>query len=136
MTSKNAGFSGIEALELPGNQANPFAFHLKYVKAGVDTISATFSGNRSHEGYSGMLHGGIISALLDTVMANCLLTKSIKAVTGELNVRYLEPIATDATLTIKAWVEAALPPLYHLKATIRVNDKVVCKGKAKFMERD
>jgi len=130
ITTEQGSFQADKSLE------NPFSFNLRYEPADANGISATFSGDRKHEGYTGILHGGVISALLDTVMAHCLLAKSIRAVTGELNVRYLEPIATGTTLKIKAWVDAALPPLYHLKATIRVDDKVVCKGKAKFMQRD
>jgi acyl-coenzyme A thioesterase PaaI-like protein len=82
------------------------------------------------------MHGGVLSALLDTAMAQCLLHQDIEAVTGELVVRYLEQVDCDDTLSIKAWVAASLPPLYHLKSQIRIGDKVVCKGKAKFMQRE
>lgn len=136
MSYKEATVSGHENIRFENRPANPFAFNLQYVQTGTDAISTTFSGGSNHEGYTGILHGGVISALLDTVMAHCLLAKSIRAVTGELNVRYLEPIATGTTLKVKAWVEAALPPLYHLRATILVDDKIVCKGKAKFMQQD
>jgi len=136
MNSPEATSTHNEGTKPENRPANPFAFNLHYVQTGTDTISTTFSGGNNYEGYRGILHGGVISALLDTVMAHCLLAKSIRAVTGELNVRYLEPIATGTTLKVKAWVEAALPPLYHLKATILVDDKIVCKGKAKFMQQN
>jgi len=82
------------------------------------------------------MHGGVLSALLDTAMAQCLLHQDIEAVTGELNVRYLEQVDCDGTLDIKAWIDSSLPPLYHLKSHIRIGDKIVCKGKGRFMERD
>ena len=88
------------------------------------------------QGYDGIMHGGILSALLDTAMAHCLLHENIEAVTGELNVRFYDPVAFDSTMAIKAWIESSLPPLYHLKSQIKVNDKIVCKAKAKFMQRD
>ena len=81
------------------------------------------------------MHGGILSALLDTAMAQCLLHQDIEAVTGELNVRYLEQVDCDGTMDIKAWIDSSLPPLYHLRSEIRINDKIVCKAKARFMER-
>ncbi len=88
------------------------------------------------QGYDGIMHGGVLSALLDTAMAHCLLHEDIEAMTGELNVRFYDPVDCNSTLSIKAWIDSSLPPLYHLRSDIRINDKVVCKAKAKFMERD
>lgn len=81
------------------------------------------------------MHGGVLSALLDTAMANCLLHQNIEAVTGELNVRFLEQVDCNGTLEIRAWVDSSLPPLYHLKSQIRIGEKIVCRGKARFMQR-
>lgn len=81
------------------------------------------------------MHGGVLSALLDTAMAHCLLHQNIEAVTGELNVRYLEQVHCNDTLEISAWIDSSLPPLYHLRSTIRINDRVVCRAKARFMQR-
>jgi acyl-coenzyme A thioesterase PaaI-like protein len=116
--------------------SNPFGFGLTFHQPSADSLSATFTGRRKYEGYSGMLHGGVISALIDTVMAQWLLKNNIKAVTGELNVRFIKPIASNATLTVKTWIDSSLPPLYHLKATIHLGKTIVCKGKAKFMQQE
>lgn len=114
---------------------NPLSFGLNFKQDGAGAVSATFTGNSSLQGYSGIMHGGILSALLDTAMAQCLLHQDIEAVTGELNVRYLEQVDCDGTMDIKAWIDSSLPPLYHLRSEIRINDKIVCKAKARFMER-
>lgn len=94
-----------------------------------------FKGNETLQGYRGIMHGGVLSALLDTAMAHCLLNQNIEAVTGELNVRFFDPVDCNSILSIQAWVDSSLPPLYHLKSHITVNDQIVCKGKAKFMQR-
>ncbi|NOR25922.1 MAG: PaaI family thioesterase [Desulforhopalus sp.] len=114
---------------------NPLSFGLKFKKNGDGAVSTTFTGNRNLQGYTGVMHGGVLSALLDTAMAQCLLHQDIEAVTGELNVRYLEQVDCHGTLDIKAWIDSSLPPLYHLKSQIRVGNKIVCKGKARFMQR-
>ena len=44
------------------------------------------------EGYTGMVHGGIISTVLDEVMAWTLYRQGIWAVTGQLTTRYRKPI--------------------------------------------
>ena len=117
-------------------QDNPFSFGLKFTKSVDGVVSTTFTGNRNLQGYTGVMHGGVLSALLDTAMAQCLLHQDIEAVTGELTVRYLEQVDCDGTLDITAWIDSSLPPLYHVKAQIRVGEKIVCKGKARFMQRD
>jgi acyl-coenzyme A thioesterase PaaI-like protein len=115
---------------------NPLSFGLKFKKIGDGAVSTTFTGNSNLQGYTGVMHGGVLSALLDTAMAQCLLHQDIEAVTGELNVRYLEQVDCESTLDIKAWIDSSLPPLYHLKSQIRIGNKIVCKGKGRFMERE
>ncbi len=117
-------------------QDNPLSFGLKFKKNDDGAVSTTFTGNRNLQGYTGVMHGGVLSALLDTAMAQCLLHQNIEAVTGELTVRYLEQVDCDGTLDIKAWIDSSLPPLYHLKSQIRIGDKIVCKGKGRFMQRE
>jgi len=114
---------------------NPLSFGLKFQKNGEGAVSTTFTGNNSLQGHTGIMHGGVLSALLDTAMAQCLLHQDIEAVTGELNVRYLEQVDCGRTLGIRAWVESSLPPLYHVKSQIRIGNKIVCKAKARFMQR-
>lgn len=117
-------------------QDNPFSFGLKFKKNDDGGVSTTFTGNSNLQGYTGVMHGGVLSALLDTAMAQCLLHQDIEAVTGELTVRYLEQVDCDGILDIRAWIDSSLPPLYHVKAHIRIGEKIVCKGKARFMQRN
>jgi acyl-coenzyme A thioesterase PaaI-like protein len=44
------------------------------------------------EGYRGMVHGGIISTVLDEVMAWSLYRQGIWAVTGQLTTKYRKPV--------------------------------------------
>jgi acyl-coenzyme A thioesterase PaaI-like protein len=118
------------------SKENPLSFNLKFKKTDDGAVSTTFTGSKKLQGYTGIMHGGVLSALLDTAMAQCLLHQDIEAVTGELIVRYLAQVDCNDTLHITAWITASLPPLYHLKSQIRIGDKIVCKGKAKFMQRE
>jgi acyl-coenzyme A thioesterase PaaI-like protein len=115
---------------------NPFTLPLDFKKDGHGGVCTTFLGNTRLQGYDGILHGGVLSSLLDTAMAKCLLFQGIKALTGELNVRFLEPVPCEAELEIRARVKETLPPLYLLRAEICINGRVVCRGKGKFMQRN
>ena len=67
-------------------------------------VRATFIPAAHVEGYTGMVHGGIITTVLDEVMAWSLYRYGIWAVTGSLTTRYRMPIRigqpTQATGTI------------------------------------
>lgn len=114
---------------------NPLSFGLEFLADSNGKVATTFTGNATLQGYTGIMHGGVLSALLDTAMAHCLLHQNIEAVTGELNVRYLEQVHCDDTLEISAWIDSSLPPLYHLRSTISIRERVVCRAKARFMQR-
>ena len=55
-------------------------------------VRATFIPAAHVEGYTGMVHGGIITTVLDEVMAWSLYRHGIWAVTGSLTTRYRAPI--------------------------------------------
>ncbi len=55
-------------------------------------VSALFCPASRVEGYTGVVHGGIITTVLDEVMAWSLYRHDIWAVTGELTTRYRHPI--------------------------------------------
>ncbi len=117
-------------------QENPHSFGLKFEQDDEGAVHANFTGNNNLQGFEGFLHGGVLSAILDTAMAHCLMHQNIKAFTGELNVRYLEPVLCNSELEITAWIDSSLPPLYHLKSHIKVDGTIVCKGKARFMQKE
>lgn len=115
---------------------NPFSLGLTFKETAPQTVEATFTGNQHLQGYEGILHGGVISTLLDSAMAHCLLIQDIKGVTADLRVRFLHSIPCTSKLSIKAWVTCAVSSLYELKAEVTVDGTVMAKAKAKFMDRE
>ena len=53
-----------------------------------------------HQGYNGVVHGGILATLMDEVMANCLWLRGIPAVTAKMSLRYREPVPVGQRLLI------------------------------------
>ncbi len=115
---------------------NPFSLGLTFQPVGSNTVEAAFVGGPHLQGYEGILHGGVISAVLDSAMAHCLLVQDIKAVTGDLRVRFLHAIPCTSKVIIRAWLTCAVSSLYELKAEARVDGKLVARAKAKFMQKD
>ena len=99
------------------------------------SVQATFDCERAYEGYANVLHGGVVSALLDGAMTNCLFSHGHPGVTAELLVRFRHPVYTDATATVRAWIERCSPPLHVLKAEVVQNGQLKATGCGKFMEQ-
>src|SRR5438045_2078974 len=68
-----------------------------------DRIVTTFSGDERHQGFPGVLHGGIISTLLDETMGRTALFERAWVMTGRLEVRYRSPAPIGEPLTVSAW---------------------------------
>jgi len=99
------------------------------------SIEGKFPCHRLLQGYDGLVHGGVISAVLDSAMTNCLFAHGIVAVTGELTVRFLQPVLLIDVAAIRANIKASIPPLHRMEASMRQNGRIVARATARFMER-
>lgn len=113
--------------------ANPMGLALRYTAAPDGSVSATFLGNPTLEGYAGMLHGGVVAAVLDGAMTNCLFAQGIRALTGDLRVRYRSPVLAAEELTVCAWVESSWHDLFKLRADLTQAGKIKARAQGKFM---
>jgi len=85
------------------------------------------------EGYSGMVHGGIIATLLDSAMTHCLLHKGVSALTGRLSVRYLSPIPIGSVVKLNAQVRKMAHRIFFVEGQAFVDGKQAARAEAKFM---
>jgi acyl-coenzyme A thioesterase PaaI-like protein len=53
-----------------------------------------------HQGYDGIVHGGILATLMDEAMAYCLWLRGVPVVTAKLSLRYRDPVAVGERLLI------------------------------------
>lgn len=113
---------------------NPDSLGLHFKRCGEGRVCAQFQGNPRLQGYEGILHGGIVGALLDAAMTHCLFSRGIRAVTGDLRVRFRKPVPCDAELDVQAWLAAESPPIYRLESKLLQDDQVMAWAKATFME--
>lgn len=81
--------------------SNPMGPALRYASHPDGSVSASFLGNCTLEGYSGLLHGGVIAAMLDGAMTSCLFARGIRGLTAEVKVRYHESVAASEEVFYK-----------------------------------
>ncbi|MDD5063531.1 MAG: PaaI family thioesterase [Phycisphaerae bacterium] len=114
---------------------NTKGLHLEFEIADDKTIKASFECDKAYEGYSGILHGGIISSILDGAMGNCLFARGLTAVTVEMNTKFKLPVQINKPAAVTARIEKICHPLYFLKAEIIQDGKTKAVAKAKFFDK-
>jgi len=105
---------------------------LKFYKHEDGTVFGHFFADPKFEGYSGIVHGGIIAALLDSVMTHCLLMKDIPALTGRLSIKYSTPIRTGTIVKLEARVVDQFHKTFILEGKALVDGKRVASAEAKY----
>jgi acyl-coenzyme A thioesterase PaaI-like protein len=98
------------------------------------SVIGDFDCDGQFEGYGGMLPGGVISAIADGAMTNCLFAHGVTAVTAELNVRFRHPITLDAPLTVRARMARSVSPLFVLEADLSQRNELKVRATGKFMQ--
>jgi len=84
-------------------QRNPFGLHLVF-RLENDTIVAEFQPREEHQGFPGVIHGGIVAAVLDESLGrtSILAEHPEWTMTGRLDVRYRRYVPYGPLLRVRA----------------------------------
>jgi len=115
--------------------ANAKGLHLKFDVADDGSVTATFQCDEAFEGYPGVLHGGVISSILDGAMGNCMFAREQAAVTVEMTTRFRHPVTTCSQATVSARIIRTSHPLYLLEAEIIQDGEIKATAKGKFYDQ-
>lgn len=115
--------------------ANGSGLGLEFHMAEDGSVAASFACRPVFAGYPGMLHGGIICALLDGAMTNCLFAHGLAAVTVDLHVRFRRPVVVSQPAVVRAWFEMEGSPLHRLAAEVLQDDHVAASATARFVDK-
>jgi uncharacterized protein (TIGR00369 family) len=113
---------------------HPTGLRLAFHAEADGSVRARIRCGALFEGYRETVHGGVIAALLDSAMTNCLFARGVSAVTAELRVRYLARARPDRMLEAVARLARTRRPLYHLEAELVPGGVTVARAHARFLE--
>jgi uncharacterized protein (TIGR00369 family) len=84
-------------------QKNPHGLKMHYFIEG-EAVKAEFTPMEHQLGYPGVVHGGVICAILDEIMGWPLSVKTGRmSVTARLQIRFVRPVTIGQTYTISAY---------------------------------
>ena len=116
-------------------QANERGLGLDFALSDDGSVEADFNCDKAFEGYASIVHGGVISSVLDGAMTSCLFARGCSAVTAALDIRFRHPVMTGQTAAVHAWVTRSTPPVYVLKAEVSQQGQVKATATGTLMEQ-
>ena len=117
------------------SSTNGKGLHLEFVSTNNGGITTTFQCDEAFEGYPGVLHGGVISSILDGAMGHCMFARGQAAVTFEMTTRFRHPVVINQEATVSARIKRSSHPLYILEAEILQAGQIKATAKSKYFDR-
>ena len=94
---------------------NPDGLQLEFESVGDDVrTSVTFSGK--FQGYSDVVHGGLVSTVLDEAMVTLLNRMGYLALTAELSIRFRKPVCVGERIDVTANLVEKRGKIFRLTA--------------------
>ena len=101
--------------------ANPKGLHLTFRFEG-DEYVCDFIPEKEYQGWTGIVHGGIVATVLDEVMTRMLWEKGLHAVTAELTIRLKRPVPVGQPATARARLLSSRKRIYETEGEIALAD--------------
>jgi acyl-coenzyme A thioesterase PaaI-like protein len=114
---------------------NPTGLKVDFaVDAEAKTIRGKFIPRPEHQGYAGIIHGGIIAALLDEAMVKLAWRLGIPAVSAELTLKFRAPAAPGDDLVVTARITREHGRLLEAEAKVERGPVVIGEAKGKLLK--
>ncbi len=115
-------------------RTNPIGLAVVFeINTKARSISAVFTPSDKHQGYEGIVHGGILSSLLDEAMVKLAFSLGIPAVTAEITVKFKAPAAPGNRLLVTGRITKETKRLILAEAKIERGPVVVADATGKLL---
>jgi acyl-coenzyme A thioesterase PaaI-like protein len=85
-------------------EGNPHGLRLRFTCVEAGRVEAGWEPRREFEGFQGVIHGGIVSTVLDEAMSKAVSSLGWQALTAELRVRLKHTVCSGESLQVRGWV--------------------------------
>jgi uncharacterized protein (TIGR00369 family) len=113
---------------------NPVGLSVDFeIDDGARTVRAKFIPSANHQGYEGIVHGGILSSVLDEAMVKLAYSLGIPAVTAEITIKFTAPAAPGDELLVAGRLTDEGKRLVLAEATISRGPVMIAEAKGKLL---
>jgi len=104
---------------------NPRGLHLSFFEDEQGRVVVPCVVDEDYQGYPGVVHGGVVTALLDEAIGRTLTGRDIWAMTADLHVRFHQPVPTGEPITVVGDLVRLRSRLMEGRGEIRLADGTV-----------
>ncbi|MCK9556495.1 MAG: PaaI family thioesterase [Candidatus Cloacimonetes bacterium] len=97
---------------------NPIGLKVDFSYDEMGSAKAVLKLSELYEGYPNVIHGGIISTLMDEVMAKAVIHSGKLAYTAKLNISYRKALSPDTEITLWGRIVSAKSRTIRTEARI------------------
>jgi acyl-coenzyme A thioesterase PaaI-like protein len=102
-------------------QKNPVGLKLNFAWDGKKA-GAEFTPGKFHQGWAGVVHGGIINCVLDEAMSYAALFEGVNPITAKMQTRFKRPVQIGEHVVITGWVTKKDRRLVEAKGEVSLKD--------------
>lgn len=99
--------------------SHPSGLRLQFRLNGNGSVIADWTPSHVWEGFQGIIHGGIVSTVLDEAMSKAVAATAKPAFTCHLEVRLRRPVAPGESLRVRGWVVRKRKRYIRVEADLR-----------------
>ena len=114
---------------------HPSGLRMQFHPTDDGGATATVDCSPALQGYTGLVHGGIVSLMLDAAMTNCLFQRGVSALTAQLTLRFREPLQVGRCAVVSARVVREFGNALVVKGSILQGNRLKARGEGIFMEK-
>ena len=97
---------------------NPHGLHLRFKTGKTGESFAEWAPDVFTEGFRGIVHGGIVSTVLDEAMSKAVAAAGFPALTAELRIRLRRHVVPGNLLKVRGWINSQTRRLIRTEAAI------------------
>lgn len=103
---------------------NPIGLKLMFHREGEEVL-ADFTASQYHQGWPGVVHGGVIATVMDEAMNYASYFEGLHCVTGKMEVRFRQPLSVGCPVQVSAIIRRKNRKVVESKAKVVTEDGVV-----------
>jgi acyl-coenzyme A thioesterase PaaI-like protein len=103
-------------------QDNPRGLQIVFERKAGGEMTAQWTPGSAWEGFRGIVHGGIVSTVLDEAMSKAVSATGAEALTAELRVRLRRSVGTGEAFVIRGWVISRNKRVIRTEAVLTSTD--------------
>lgn len=101
---------------------NPIGLHMHFDAHADGTVSADYIPRAEHQGFPGVMHGGLVTTMLDELMGRTAIASGLWCMTAKLEIRFRKPVPIGESLKLIGTLTKKSGRLLEGRGEIRLAD--------------